>query len=57
MWWGVLGAMLGWDPRPSIEQVVAYLGFLGTVGWLFLRPSRSARRRPHALTGASNTGR
>src|SRR6266508_2494337 len=33
-----LGAMLGWDPRPSGEQVVAYLGFLGVVGWLFLRP-------------------
>jgi high-affinity iron transporter len=35
-----LGAMLGWDPRPSIEQVVAYLGFLGVVGGLFLRPRR-----------------
>src|SRR6266545_133432 len=33
-----LGAMLGWDPRPSVEQVLAYLGFLGGVGWLFLRP-------------------
>jgi high-affinity iron transporter len=53
-----LGAMLGWDPRPSIEQVVAYLGFLGTVGWLFLRPPRSAHQRPpRTLTGASNTGR
>jgi high-affinity iron transporter len=38
-----LGAMFGWDPRPSIEQVVAYLGFLVTVSWLFLRPSRPAR--------------
>jgi len=35
-----LAAMFGWDPRPSIEQVVAYLAFLGTVGWLFLRPPR-----------------
>jgi high-affinity iron transporter len=35
-----LAAMLGWDPRPSIEQVVAYLAFFGTVGWLFLRPPR-----------------
>jgi high-affinity iron transporter len=41
-----LGAMLGWDPRPSIEQVGAYLAFLGTVGWLFLRPPRRARQRP-----------
>ena len=32
-----LGAMFGWDPRPSIEQVVAYLLFLVTVTWLFLR--------------------
>jgi high-affinity iron transporter len=40
-----LGAMLGWDPRPSIEQVLAYLLFLGTVSWLFLRePARSPAR-------------
>jgi high-affinity iron transporter len=38
-----LGAMLGWDPRPSIEQVVAYLLFLVTVAWLFLRSPRPAR--------------
>jgi high-affinity iron transporter len=38
-----LGAMLGWDPRPSIEQVVAYLAFLVTVAWLFLRGPRPAR--------------
>jgi high-affinity iron transporter len=37
-----LGAMLGWDPRPSIEQVVAYLLFLVTVSWLFLRAPRTA---------------
>jgi high-affinity iron transporter len=38
-----LGAMFGWDPRPSIEQVVAYLLFLVTVARLFLRAPRSAR--------------
>jgi high-affinity iron transporter len=38
-----LGAMFGWDPRPSIEQVVAYLAFLITVSWLFLRPPRPDR--------------
>jgi high-affinity iron transporter len=44
-----LGAMLGWDPRPSIEQVVAYLAFLVTVGWLFLRSPDAARAgRPAA---------
>jgi high-affinity iron transporter len=37
-----LGAMFGWDPRPSIEQVVAYLAFLVTVSWLFLRTPRTA---------------
>jgi high-affinity iron transporter len=48
-----LGAMLGWDPRPSIEQVGAYLAFLGTVGWLFLRPPPSARQQPpRALAGS-----
>jgi high-affinity iron transporter len=38
-----LGAMFGWDPRPSIEQVVAYLAFLVIVSWLFLRPPRPSR--------------
>jgi high-affinity iron transporter len=38
-----LGAMFGWDPRPSIEQVVAYLAFLVTVSWLFLRAPRTAK--------------
>jgi len=37
-----LGAMFGWDPRPSIEQVVAYLAFLVTVSRLFLRTPRTA---------------
>jgi high-affinity iron transporter len=37
-----LGAMFGWDPRPSIEQIVGYLAFLITVGWLFLRPAKPA---------------
>jgi len=37
-----LGAMFGWDPRPSIEQVVAYLAFLVPVSWLFLRTPRTA---------------
>ena len=37
-----LGAMFGWDPRPSIEQVVAYLAYVGIVTWLFLRNPRLA---------------
>lgn len=38
-----LAAMFGWDPRPSIEQVVVWLGYLTAVGAWFLRPTRPAR--------------
>jgi high-affinity iron transporter len=37
-----LAAMLGWDPRPSIEQLGAYLLYVVVVGWLFLRNPRPA---------------
>jgi high-affinity iron transporter len=40
-----LGAMFGWDPRPSIEQIVGYLLFLVTVSWLFLRTPKAVRER------------
>jgi high-affinity iron transporter len=40
-----LAAMFGWDPRPSVEQIVAWMAFAVPVTWLFLRPS-AARRRP-----------
>jgi high-affinity Fe2+/Pb2+ permease len=50
-----LGAMFGWDPRPSIEQVVAYLAFLVTVAWLFLRargqPANGRRRCAELCAG------
>jgi high-affinity iron transporter len=39
-----LAAMFGWDPRPSIEQLVAWTAFAAPVTWLFLR--RSPVRRP-----------
>src|SRR5204863_6286819 len=32
-----LAAMLGWDPRPSIEQVAVWLAYIVPVTWLFLR--------------------
>jgi high-affinity iron transporter len=32
-----LAAMFGWDPRPSIEQVVAWAAYLVPVTYLFLR--------------------
>ena len=37
-----LAAMFGWDPRPSIEQVAVWVGYVGIVGWLFHRGGRSA---------------
>ena len=42
-----LAAMFGWDPRPSIEQVVAWMAFAVPVTWLFLR--RTPVRRPAPL--------
>ena len=45
-----LAAMVGWDPRPSIEQVVLWLAYAVPVAWLFLRPPRSDRAEPAAST-------
>jgi high-affinity iron transporter len=41
-----LAAMFGWDPRPSIEQVVAWTAFAAPVTWLFLRHSPARRPAP-----------
>jgi high-affinity iron transporter len=41
-----LAAMFGWDPRPSIEQVVAWTAFAAPVTWLFLRRSPAPRPAP-----------
>jgi high-affinity iron transporter len=38
-----LSAMFGWDPRPSVEQVVAWVAFLVPVTILFLRPAPAPR--------------
>ena len=35
-----LGALFGWDPRPSIEQIVVWLAYLLPVSWIFLRGTR-----------------
>jgi high-affinity iron transporter len=43
-----LAAMFGWDPRPSIEQVLVWVGYVGIVGWLFQRGGRAP-----ATTGAA----
>ena len=34
-------AIIGWDPRPSIEQVLVWGGYVGIVTWLFLRKPRT----------------
>jgi len=51
-----LAGIFGWDPRPSIEQVVAYLGYLIPVVALFFRQPkvRAAPRasRPSATVSA-----
>jgi len=52
-----LAAMFGWDPRPSIEQVVAYFGYLIPVLTLFLRPQPArAPERPRAAAVAGSPG-
>jgi high-affinity iron transporter len=41
-----LAGILGWDPRPSIEQVVVWLSYFVPVVYLYLRPSVPAPARP-----------
>lgn len=40
-----LAGIFGWDPRPSAEQVLAYVGFLVPALVLYFRPARSAVSR------------
>jgi high-affinity iron transporter len=50
-----LAAMFGWDPRPSIEQVVAWVAYIVPVTWFFLAgPSR--RSTTAEPTTAESTG-
>ena len=51
----VLAGILGWDPRPSIEQVVVYFGYLIPVLVAFFWSPR--RSRPAAGPGADLRGR
>jgi high-affinity iron transporter len=41
-----LAGIFGWDPRPSIEQVVVYVGYLVPVLFLFFKKPRSAAPAP-----------
>jgi high-affinity iron transporter len=44
-----LAAMFGWDPRPSIEQVVVWVGYVTIVTYLYLRKPRTpAGKKPSA---------
>jgi high-affinity iron transporter len=47
-----LAGIFGWDPRPSLEQVVTYLAFLAPVTFLYLRPPPAAAR-PAAAHGTA----
>ena len=38
-----LGALIGWDPRPSIEQVIAWVGYFVPVTILFLRTPKTGQ--------------
>ena len=38
-----LAGIFGWDPRPSIEQVIGYLAYLIPVLYLFFRKPRTAK--------------
>jgi high-affinity iron transporter len=37
-----LAGIFGWDPRPSIEQVVAYFGYLIPIGYLYFKEPKAA---------------
>lgn len=44
-----LAGIFGWDPRPSFEQVLAYVVFLVPMAWLYLRQAQ----RPAPLSNAT----
>jgi high-affinity iron transporter len=50
-----LSGIFGWDPRPSIEQVIAYVGFLVPVGYLYFRPGRPTRAAAPLTSGPIDT--
>jgi high-affinity iron transporter len=48
-----LAAMFGWDPRPSIEQVVVWFGYLIPVTYLFLRNPKPTKPTPAPSSSAT----
>ena len=47
----MLAALFGWDPRPSIEQVLAWVGYFVPITYLFLRKPRQKPPTPNAAAG------
>jgi high-affinity iron transporter len=48
-----LAGIFGWDPRPSIEQVVVWVGFLVPATWYFLHTPGQRRSPASAAVPAS----
>jgi high-affinity iron transporter len=51
-----LAAMFGWDPRPSIEQVVVWVAYLVPVTYLFLRGGREVPTETPRLETSADDG-
>lgn len=51
----LLAALVGWDPRPSIEQVVVWLAYVVPVTVAFLRPPRRSAAAGAAVRSSSPT--
>jgi len=47
----MLAALFGWDPRPSIEQVLAWVGYFVPISYLFLRKPHQKPPTPNAAAG------
>lgn len=45
-----LAGIFGWDPRPSVEQVVAYFGYLLPIGYLYFKKPKTAPSAPPTPT-------
>lgn len=51
----LLEAMFGYTSTPSLTQVIAYLVYLVTVGWLYFRPAPPRGPTPSGLRAAGRT--
>ena len=52
----MLAALFGWDPRPSLEQVVAWVAYFVPVTYLFLRKPRAQPRPAVPSAPAGDAG-